>query len=202
MSRKVLPKEQLEKMLKTRVKNAHKRYEEEVEKDSKVCQKCNEEKPLSQFSSGRKYRDGRKRYGYCNVCHALDQRIRTLKTNFNLTPTDYDKIVDYQNGLCAICGNPPKKVRLNVDHDHKTGLIRGALCFMCNRVLGLFRDNLERFNKAMLYLDNPPAPYALGEARYGVIGKIGKKKRKNAPDIFKDLNQYQKERGLRKADKD
>lgn len=54
-----------------------------------------------------------------------------------------------QGGKCKICGHaghdgPSKKLkdgttirRLYLDHDHKTGRVRGALCFRCNhRLLG------------------------------------------------------------------
>ena len=40
-----------------------------------------------------------------------------------------------QGGGCAICGAPPKTRRLHVDHDHKTGEIRGLLCYRCNKAL-------------------------------------------------------------------
>lgn len=35
-----------------------------------------------------------------------------------------------QKGLCAICAKEPKKAC--VDHDHKTGKVRGILCHRCN----------------------------------------------------------------------
>ena len=56
--------------------------------------------------------------------------------------------------LCEICGNPPGKQAMNLDHCHTTGTFRGWLCQTCNRVLGLFADNSERFRKAAQYLDN------------------------------------------------
>ena len=40
-----------------------------------------------------------------------------------------------QGGGCAICGRPPKRTSLHVDHDHETGDAR-ILCFNCNDALG------------------------------------------------------------------
>lgn len=50
---------------------------------------------------------------------------------------EYDVMLLEQGGVCAICGNPPKEGgrRLHVDHDHRTGAVRGLLCFRCNRML-------------------------------------------------------------------
>ena len=47
----------------------------------------------------------------------------------------YAEMLRAQNGGCAICGNPPKTRRLDVDHDHRTGRVRGLLCHRCNRAL-------------------------------------------------------------------
>ena len=47
----------------------------------------------------------------------------------------YAEMLRVQGGGCAICGNPPKTRRLDVDHDHRTGKIRGLLCHRCNRAL-------------------------------------------------------------------
>jgi Recombination endonuclease VII len=46
-----------------------------------------------------------------------------------------------QNGVCSICKDPSrvKKSRtgiLHVDHDHKTGKVRGLICNACNSILG------------------------------------------------------------------
>ena len=52
-----------------------------------------------------------------------------------VTDAEYDRLLAAQGGGCAICGNPPKTRRLHVDHDHKTGRVRGLLCHRCNRAL-------------------------------------------------------------------
>lgn len=73
-------------------------------------------------------------------------------------------MLEAQDGGCAICGRPPKNQRLSVDHDHKTGLVRGLLCWTCNhRVLGNVRDNVELLMKAAAYLTTPPAVDVIGE---------------------------------------
>jgi hypothetical protein len=50
----------------------------------------------------------------------------------------YEHYIEINGGEhCGICGQPPKPgKRLHRDHDHKTGLGRGLLCFQCNRMLG------------------------------------------------------------------
>jgi hypothetical protein len=58
-----------------------------------------------------------------------------------VTDADYDRMLNEQGGGCAICGNPPKSRRLHVDHDHKTGKVRGLLCFRCNRALPNYVTN-------------------------------------------------------------
>jgi hypothetical protein len=52
-----------------------------------------------------------------------------------LPPGEYAAMLERQHGVCAICGNPPKTRRLDIDHDHRTGAVRGLLCHRCNRGL-------------------------------------------------------------------
>jgi len=71
---------------------------------------------------------------------------------YGLTVKDYTKMFRQQGKGCAICGKPPKKRRLAVDHSHKTGKVRGLLCYHCNRGLGWFYDNEEYLTKAAAYI--------------------------------------------------
>ena len=70
---------------------------------------------------------------------------------FGLTENEYAKMVEEQNGVCAICAGPPdtRWKKLAVDHCHETGKVRGLLCMVCNTMLGRLEN---RWNKTMEYL--------------------------------------------------
>ena len=93
---------------------------------------------------------------------AADRRYHLRK--FGLTPDDYDCMLEAQGGGCAICGRPPRDdISLHVDHDHKTGRVRGLLCFRCNNSLGDLDDDPELLRKAVAYLEShDPEAIALG----------------------------------------
>lgn len=84
---------------------------------------------------------------------------------YGLGPGEYAKLLEAQGGACAICGGS-RRERLDVDHDHKTGYIRGLLCKMCNRrLLTAARDSAEILQSAIDYLLEPPAERALKGVR-------------------------------------
>jgi len=57
----------------------------------------------------------------------------------------YNELLDKQNHKCAICTEPSInfKKALAVDHNHKTGKVRGILCDNCNRALGYLKESEE-----------------------------------------------------------
>jgi len=75
-----------------------------------------------------------------------------LRQRYSLSKADYEKLVKAQNGICAICGKEPNGHRLFIDHDHKTGNMRGLLCRNCNFALELFEDDSKRLLSAINYL--------------------------------------------------
>lgn len=58
-----------------------------------------------------------------------------IKKLYGLSIDGYREILAAQGGACAICGGPPGTKRFAVDHDHRTGKVRGLLCSMCNTAL-------------------------------------------------------------------
>lgn len=85
-------------------------------------------------------------------------------------------MLQHQGGVCAICNLPPRgKLPLNVDHDHKTGAVRGLLCWTCNhRLLPAAKDSPQRLSAAADYLEYPPAEEVIGR----VIAPPAKPKRR------------------------
>lgn len=52
---------------------------------------------------------------------------------------------------CQICGD---NLAVATDHDHVTGVIRGRLCYRCNRAIGALEDTAEMLAKAFCYLQS------------------------------------------------
>lgn len=87
------------------------------------------------------------------------KRNRELVRRYGITLEEYNALVEKQNDSCAICGTNQKgNVRggntryWSVDHDHKTGKVRGLLCQQCNAMLGMAKDNTEVLKRAIDYL--------------------------------------------------
>lgn len=109
-------------------------------------------------------------HGLCQPCYAkkhaqenreayqIASRKHVFKKSYGMTTEDYDVMVTRQNGLCAICGKPPKEdlrtsSRLHVDHNKVTGKVRELLCGEHNRGLGLFSEDPKLLQKAIEYLN-------------------------------------------------
>ncbi len=75
--------------------------------------------------------------------------FQKIKRTYGLTYDDYQKLYDSQGGACAIC---KQKLKLFVDHDHKTNKVRGLLCNNHNVAIGHFQDNTDYLLEAINYL--------------------------------------------------
>lgn len=94
------------------------------------------------FKSKIKARRWRKEYREKNKEMLKVSKYRGhLRRKYNFTPEKYNRLLKQQRGVCAICGSPPVKNKLAVDHDHKTGKVRGLLCLNCNLLIGRVEKN-------------------------------------------------------------
>lgn len=73
-----------------------------------------------------------------------------LKHRYGIDLAHYESIRNYQKSLCAICER--RVDRLDVDHCHVTGEVRGLLCRGCNMALGII-DRPNWLPKALEYLN-------------------------------------------------
>lgn len=80
-----------------------------------------------------------KHYHKRERCYSREAtRKYCLKRLYGLTPEDVERMICDQNSQCAICKKTSND--LNVDHDHKTGKVRGMLCGGCNALLGRWEN--------------------------------------------------------------
>jgi hypothetical protein len=107
-----------------------------------------------------KTRDGRNAYlrAY-RKCTPLLEKSRALRDSFGLSLDDYNKMLEAQKNVCAICCCSETHMRngrikaLSVDHNHKTGAIRGLLCSDCNMGIGKLKDDPNVLRSAIRYLE-------------------------------------------------
>lgn len=115
----------------------------------------------------------KKRCKRCDNCSRIARRTRSqedrseysrnwqLKKKYGMEFGEFDAWWIVFQGKCGICQRnlkmPEKRQGQSldvvaVDHDHKTGKIRGLLCNACNKGLGLFYDSVELLERARRYL--------------------------------------------------
>lgn len=115
-------------------------------KESPRCRSCslNYRRKLSGFESNQEYR-----------------RNWAMLKKYDIDLSGFDALWIAFKGKCGICNNDlilPTKTRGQgrrsavIDHDHKTGNLRGLLCNSCNKALGLFDDNYETLKQAVAWL--------------------------------------------------
>ena len=105
---------------------------------------------------------------HCDRCkgeYRQVKRKRDVKYQYGVEWNFVEQLYREQDCKCSICGkklalyssaDDPREV-LSVDHNHRTGEVRGLLCGMCNTGLGTFRDDKRLLKAAIEYLESPPA---------------------------------------------
>ena len=149
-----------------------------TEDGQKICKVCREKKSLSEFNKHTKSQNLRTE---CRICqrkwshdyykaNAVEERLKRkiyhkqnpekshawMLKKYGLTLEDYKRMLESQNGQCAICGidkgYPKSGRRFAVDHDHETGKVRALLCGNCNTGISHFKHDPDLMEKAIDYL--------------------------------------------------
>lgn len=84
-------------------------------------------------------------------------KARWRKHQYGITQDQYEKMLEAQGHKCLICetsfSDSDRSTKACVDHCHKTGKVRGILCWLCNTGIGKLKDNAELLMKAARYLE-------------------------------------------------
>lgn len=141
--------------------------------ENKVCRRCKQLKPLTQFQPINSLRYAEIRHiSDCDECRNRHDKVkrdaksqtvgltgiltviqeRNLWKRYRLTAKQFLDLWNGQSGRCAICkrelDNP------YIDHCHATGRVRGILCTKCNCGLGQFNDSAELVLEAANYVSD------------------------------------------------
>jgi hypothetical protein len=84
-----------------------------------------------------------------------------LMRKYGIDYAEYERMLDAQNGVCAICNraetardsaNPLTVKRLAVDHCHTTKKVRGLLCASCNTSIHMIERDPAIIERVVKYL--------------------------------------------------
>lgn len=124
----------------------------------KYCPRCAEIKDVGEFGKNQANKPGLT--DYCKPCHNRVMREQRIGRNgstrnfhlvrrYGVTEAEVDAMIERQGGRCLICRVGAAE---HVDHDHRTGAVRGVLCFNCNGGLGQFKDRKDTMARAINHL--------------------------------------------------
>ncbi|MFD6249438.1 endonuclease VII domain-containing protein [Streptomyces roseolus] len=114
----------------------------------KLCRQCGEIKPHGDWHRNTTASDGLATR--CKACKKAQGRAGHLKLEYGITEAQRDRMIVDQGGVRVICREGPAE---HVDHDHRTGKVRGVLCFSCNAALGQLKDRPDVIRRAAAYVE-------------------------------------------------
>ncbi|SHG20849.1 endonuclease domain-containing protein [Geodermatophilus nigrescens] len=94
----------------------------------------------------------------CKSCHNATNKAAYRQRQYGMSDAEVHDLRVAQANCCAICSEADPR---HLDHDHRTGVVRGWLCQRCNHGLGLFRDHPTVLRDAARYVERHregPAP--------------------------------------------
>lgn len=142
-----------EKIKQYRINNKEKIKENNKIRYIKNIDKNKELRKIYNMNNKEKINTSRKRYATKNKNQIRNNHI---KSRYGITLEQYNEMFKLQEEKCLICNKHQNEFNkaFAIDHDHKTGKIRGLLCHKCNSGLGSFNDSIETLQHAIDYLKN------------------------------------------------
>jgi hypothetical protein len=96
----------------------------------------------------------------CRACASQAAHASHVARTYNISEAEYQALLRWQKGRCYICGQKPRVRRLAVDHDHRTGAVRGLLCanddWGCNRTLARLLNDSDAARRLVEYVVQAP----------------------------------------------
>lgn len=137
----------------------------------KRCSKCGGDKSLDDFSNDKRSPTGK--HSWCKKCRSDYNDLHRIRSPYNPEKRrdqylqsphlqNYEIRLSEQNGLCALCKQPPANgEKLVTDHNHDCcpgekscgKCIRGLIHAHCNCALGFLRDDPKLCRLAAEYLE-------------------------------------------------
>lgn len=131
-------------------------------------------------------------------------RANNLRLRFGITPKDFQELLVSQGEVCAICREPETLCRngkpqsLSVDHDHTSGKVRGLLCNLCNRAVGLLEYQPKAVAGLLAYVESPPPLIPeIEESRSSLPPKERERTSQLKYDFGINISQYKALSGMR-----
>jgi len=119
-----------------------------IQGNNKKCSKCLIDKQPNDFFNNKSRPD--KLTTWCKLCYS----IANYKKKFNLTEDQIDFVINNKHscGICKVELSVLDGRKLQIDHDHFTGKIRGILCLTCNLAMRETID-VDCMESAIAYIE-------------------------------------------------
>lgn len=125
---------------------------------SSWCIECSRKRQRARYETNKPKILGQSKDYY--IKHGAKVRLLRQINRYGIDESHFVELVIRSQGLCDCCERQletgGKASKLNIDHDHSTGLIRGILCTNCNTGIGMLGDDVDTLTKAIDYLSHPP----------------------------------------------
>ena len=92
-------------------------------------------------------------------------RDKHLRKKYGISAYDYENMLASQAYCCDLCVRHQSqfKQRLSVDHNHQTGVVRGLVCYRCNKFI-IGRHDLKSAERLYQYMKRHELPGKVGTA--------------------------------------